>query len=79
MDATVVLFAFNVVLSIAAYLLKRAYEDLKSDNKDLWQQITLIKDKYFKKEDFLEFKKELFARLDRMEDDMKQQISEIKR
>jgi len=67
------LLAFNVLLGIAGYLLKTEHKDLKDDNKALWAHIEIIKDKYFKKEDFSEFKKELWARFDRLEDDIKQQ------
>lgn len=66
-----VLLALNAVMGIAAYLLKNEHRDLKDDNKALWAQVEIIKDKYFKKEDFSEFKKELWARFDRLEDDIK--------
>lgn len=75
---SILLYILNGVLAIAAYLLKSQHTDLKEDNKLLWLQIEIIKDKYFKKEDFSEFKKELWARFDRLEDDIKQQQRESK-
>lgn len=38
----------------------------------------MVKDRYFKKEDFLEFKQELWKRLDRLEDDLKSRVEELK-
>jgi hypothetical protein len=70
---SLLLLALNAVLGIAGYLLKNEHRDLKDDNKALWSQVELIKDKYFKKEDFSEFKKELWARFDRLEDDLHRQ------
>lgn len=69
----------NLLLGLATYLLKGAYNGLKDDNKALWKEISFIRDKYYKKEDFSEFKRDLWDRLDRMEDDFKQQIQELKK
>ena len=80
MDPTTALFIINGLLALACYFLKSAHADLKEENKNLWvecnsirKELSNVKDKYFKKEDFNDFKKELWARLDRMEDDFKQQ------
>jgi len=70
-------FIMNILLGLACYLLKGAHSDLKDDNRALWKEIGYIRDKYYKKEDFSEFKQELWARLDRMEDDFKQQIQDM--
>jgi uncharacterized membrane protein len=79
MDLITVSMIINGLLIVAGYLLKNEHSNLKDDNKALWREIGIVKEKYFKKEDFLEFKKELWARLDRMEDDFKQQIQELKK
>jgi hypothetical protein len=86
MDPTTASFIINGLLALACYFLKSAHADLKEDNKNLWvecnsirKELSNVKDKYFKKEDFNDFKKELWARLDRMEDDFKQQIQELKK
>jgi hypothetical protein len=86
MDPTTASFIINGLLALACYFLKSAHADLKEENKNLWvecnsirKELSNVKDKYFKKEDFNDFKKELWARLDRMEDDFKQQIQELKK
>lgn len=87
MDLTLVMqFIFNGLLGLVIYLLKQEHATLKIDSKDLWvecklirKELDIVKDKYFKKEDFSEFKKELWARLDRMEDDFTRQIQEIRK
>lgn len=52
---------------------------MKEDSKALWTALGDVKEKYYKKEDFLEFKRELWSRLDKMEEDFKQQIMELKK
>jgi hypothetical protein len=87
MDPTAIgLIIFNGLLGLVIYLLKQEHTTLKIDSKDLWiecklirKELDIVKDKYFKKEDFTEFKKELWARLDRMEDDFTRQIQEMRK
>lgn len=69
----------TAILGIIAYFFKEAHKDIKEDNKQLWREVGDIKDSYFKKQDFTEFKKELWKRLDRMEDDFKAQLQELKK
>ena len=57
----------NLILGGAMYLLKGAHADLKESVKDAHQEISKIKETTIKKEDFREFKTELFDRLDKME------------
>lgn len=83
---SIILLVFNGLLGLVSYLLKQEHATLKEENKDLWvecklirKELDIVKDKYFKKEDFTEFKKELWARLDRMEDDFTRQIQEIRK
>lgn len=75
MELTTISFALNIVLGIAGWLLKNEHNNTKEDikevkaaNKELKTEVDGIKDRYYKKEDFLEFKKELWARLDRIEE-----------
>lgn len=79
MDPITVSYILNAVLGIAAYLMKQAHNDLKVDNARLWKEVTHIKDTYFKKEDFSEFKQELWKRFDRLEDDMRARVEELKK
>lgn len=86
MDLATVTYIINGLLAVALYFLKSAHDDLKQSiektntrSTALELELSNVKDKYFKKEDFTEFKKELWARLDRMEDDFKNQIQELKK
>lgn len=54
--------------------MKTTIDDLKEVARSNKQDIEHIKEKYFKKEDFMEFKSELWKRLDRFEEDIKAQV-----
>lgn len=77
--ATLAIFVINGLLGVVCYFLKAEHRDLKDRCSRFELELSLVKDKYFKKEDFNDFKKELWARLDRMEDDFKHQIQELKK
>lgn len=86
MDPLYISYIFSAGLAVISYLLKQSYsdlrkanEDLKNQNLSLWKEINIIKDKYFKKEDFSAFKQELWNRLDRFEDDVKARIEELRK
>lgn len=64
----------NAVLALIAYTMKSTMDDIKEQVRLNRQDVDLVKDKYFKKEDFLEFKTELWNRLDRFESDVKTQL-----
>ena len=83
---TILLWGVNILLGIVCYFLKTEHNDIKEANRatnircdSITNELQTVKDKYFKKEDFSEFKKELWARLDRMEDDFTRQLQEIKK
>ena len=79
MDFTIVQWIVSGLLAVICFFLKSEYESLKESNKELWVALTDVKEKYYKKEDFLEFKRELWTRLDKMEEDFKQQLQELKK
>lgn len=54
--------------------MKSQITDLKAEVVKNSVDIDNVKDKYFKKEDFTDFKKELWQRLDRFEQDVKDQL-----
>lgn len=68
------LFLLNILLGIAGWAMKSQITDLKAEVVKNRVDIDNVKDKYFKKEDFTEFKKELWQRLDRFEQDVKDQL-----
>ena len=68
------LFLLNILLGIAGWAMKSQITDLKAEVVKNSVDIDNVKDKYFKKEDFTDFKKELWQRLDRFEQDVKDQL-----
>ena len=79
MEPITISYVFNAVICILGYFMRTTLTDLKEDNFRLWKEVTHIKDSYFKKEDFSEFKQELWKRFDRLEDDMKARVEELKK
>ena len=59
--------AFNGLFGVGMYFMKIAHDATKERLTKTETQIDSIRDHYFKKEDFREFKEELWVRLDRME------------
>ena len=64
----IALFLFNGVLGIAMWLLKQSYAEVKEQLKTNTEAIGNVKEHYFKKEDFKDFKEELWKRFDKLED-----------
>jgi hypothetical protein len=64
----------NAVLGLIAWTMKTTLDDVKEQVRANRQDVDHVKDKYFKKEDFQEFKTELWNRLDRFENDVKSQL-----
>ena len=72
MEPLTLSMGFNVLLGIAAYFLKAEHASIKADIKQ-------IKDSKVEKQDFSEFKQELWKRLDRMEDSFKHELQELRK
>jgi len=75
METWVVSLVANAVLGLIAYTMKSTISDLKEQIVLNRADIDHVKEKYFKKEDFQEFKRELWQRLDRFEQDVKDQVN----
>lgn len=71
----IISLVFNAILGLAGFSMKSTVDDLKEIARSNKQDIDHVKEKYFKKEDFTEFKQELWARLDRFEQDVKFQVN----
>jgi len=67
----------NLLFGGVIWFMKQAYSDLKNQVKEHKQELDNVKDKYFKKEDFRDFKDELWTRLDKMEINWAQRINEL--
>ena len=62
-------FDFNVLLAIVAWFLRETYNTMKDRQEKTEEEIKDIHKHYTRRDDFAEFKKELFDRLDRMHED----------
>lgn len=71
----IIIGIISVLGGAAVYLIKEQINDLKRINERVIDDIDHIKESYFKKADFSEFKNELWARLDRFEADVKEQLN----
>lgn len=65
---TIGLFLINLLWGLAMWGLKQSYGDLKEQSRKNQEAIDGIKEHYFKKEDFKDFKEELWKRFDKLED-----------
>ena len=72
MEPITLSMGFNALLGVAAYVLKTEHASIKADLKQL-------KESKVEKQDFTEFKQELWKRLDRMEDSFKHEIQELRK
>lgn len=70
MELTITSLIFNGLLGIAMYFMRSAHENTKDEIKDLKKSVETVKDTYYKKEDFREFKEELWKKFDRLEEQL---------
>ena len=63
----IVSFALNGLLGVAMFFMKNNHDITKEALSSLRADVELVKNTYIKKEDFKEFKEELWKRLDKME------------
>jgi hypothetical protein len=59
---------FNALLTIAMYFMKLAHDNTKDNIKRLESEVKEVRDTAFKKEDFKDFRDELWKRLDKFEE-----------
>lgn len=68
MNTEILSWILNGVMVVAMALIKLTYTNLKDEVKQNKEDIKRLQEEAFKKADFIEFKKELWGRLDRFED-----------
>lgn len=78
METWVISLVVNGLLGIAMYWMKMSHDQSKEEIKDIKQEQKILRDTTFKKEDFKDFKIELWDRLDRMDTDFKRRIEDLK-
>jgi len=66
MDITMVLFIINGLMGVIMFFQNQAIINNREKFKDLQDQQDVLRDKMMPKEDFREFKKELWERLDQL-------------
>ena len=71
--------AINTLLGFVMYFMKQANDAQKERVDKLETHVQHLSDTAFKKEDFRDFRDQLWTRLDRMETDFKQQLLEFKK
>lgn len=69
----------NLLLGGVIWFMKTAYADIKEQVKEQKNELDRVKDTYFKKEDFREFKDELWTRLDKMEVSWTHKLNELRK
>lgn len=67
MDNLIISFIFNVLLGVVMFFMKQTNDTTKERLEKVEKDLERIKDGTVKKEDFREFKEELWLRFDKME------------
>lgn len=78
MDNLIVSFIFNVLLGVVMFFMKQSNDTMKERVSKLETDVERIKDNTVKKEDFREFKEELWIRFDKMEMTIDKKLGGIK-
>lgn len=79
MEQAVVLgWILNALMGIIMWFMKSTLTDLKQQIRDNQHELSIVKDTYFKRIDFLDFKEELFDRLSRDHEAILRQLERTK-
>jgi uncharacterized membrane protein YraQ (UPF0718 family) len=77
MNELIISLIINGLLGVAMYFMKQANDNNKEQLNNQRQDIQHIKDNYFKREEFRDFKDELWTRLDKMENTFERRLHEV--
>lgn len=72
-------YILNGLLGVAMYFMKLAHDTTRESIKELKLEIKEVRDTALRREDFHDFRDQLWGRLDKMEADVSKQLSELKR
>ncbi len=75
MDTSILLGLINVLMGVVMWFMKTTLNEIKEQVKENRRDIDVVKDNYLKRADFIDFKEELFNRLDRDHNDILRQIA----
>lgn len=68
----IVSFGVNALMGLVMYFMKMAHDNTKENIKRLEGEVKELRDTSFKKEDFRDFKQELWDRFDKLEKKVEQ-------
>ena len=71
--------AFNALFGLLLFFMKNQHDETKDKLKEQAQEISKLRDNTMRKEDFREFKEELYVRLDELKLDLRQEIERLQR
>lgn len=74
MDSSVASWVINGLLGVVMFFMKMTLSDLKDQLREHKEEINVVKETTTKKEDFQEFKRELWQRLDGMKTDFQRAL-----
>lgn len=77
MNELIFSFIINGLLGVALYFMKQNNDRNKEQLDQQREDIKHIKDNYFKREEFRDFKDELWTRLDKMENTFERRLHEV--
>jgi hypothetical protein len=77
MNELVISLVINGLLGVSMYFMKQSGDTIKKQLDDQRADINHIKENYFKREEFRDFKDELWVRLDKMEHTFERRLHEV--
>jgi O-methyltransferase involved in polyketide biosynthesis len=79
MEPLIISFILNGILGVVMYFMRNAHDQQKERISKLEEKHDSLAEKALRKEDFQDFRNQLWGRLDKMDADFKQQIMELKK
>lgn len=77
MNELILSLIINGLLGVSMYFMKQSGDNVKKQLDDQRADINHIKENYFKREEFRDFKDELWIRLDKMENTFERRLHEV--
>ncbi len=77
MNELIISLIINGLLGVSMYFMKQNNDVVKKQIEDQRTDINHIKENYFKREEFRDFKDELWVRLDKMEHTFERRLQEV--
>lgn len=75
-EVQIIAWIINALLGLAMFFMKQTNDQTKENLRNLREDLNIVRDTTYKKEDFKEFKEELWRRLDKYEASVERRLSE---